>query len=97
MPASLEVLTRAADALHAGRLTHVGFYLVKVDGGGRQWSGYVEMFEVEGHPTATRVYAWEAEDGRCLTALNIPPIVSPRDAVRVALARRKDNEEGRTD
>jgi hypothetical protein len=53
------------------------------------WEGTVHVFDLAGHPKATRAYAWsyEREDGkrRFFAVLGIPPINSPRDAVRAAI------------
>ena len=55
------------------------------------WEGVVEVFELQGHPKATRAYAWvhKADDPkqpkRYVTILDIPPITSPVAAVRAAI------------
>ena len=54
------------------------------------WHGVVRVFDLEGHPTATRAYAWsspiEGSDKRRIFAvLQIPPINTPVDAVRAAI------------
>ena len=48
------------------------------------------MFDLEGHPKATRAYAWsspiEGSDRRRFYAvLHVPPITSAQDAVRAAI------------
>jgi hypothetical protein len=60
------------------------------------WEGVVHVFELKGHPKATRAYAWSSPiEGstkrRFFAALHIPPIGSPLDAVRAAIVaeRRK--------
>jgi len=53
------------------------------------WEGTVEVFDLKGHPKATRCYAWSYKDGsktRTVTVLNIPPVDSPQTAVKVASA-----------
>lgn len=54
------------------------------------WAGEVSVFDLTGHPTATRCYAWshEAQDGkrRYVAVLHEPPVDSPRAAVRAAIA-----------
>jgi hypothetical protein len=56
------------------------------------WKGEVEVFDLHGHPTAKRAYAWSHLDGakdereRFVTVLEIPPVTSPETAVKVALA-----------
>src|ERR1700730_13414628 len=60
------------------------------------WEGIVHVFDLKGHPKATRAYAWSSPiEGstkrRFFAVLHIPPIVSPVDAVRAAIVaeRRK--------
>jgi hypothetical protein len=54
------------------------------------WEGVVHVFDLSGHPKATRAYAWSSPiEGstkrRFFAVLHIPPIVSPLDAVRAAI------------
>lgn len=54
------------------------------------WEGVVHVFDLEGHPTATRAYAWsspvEGSDRRKFFAvLHVPPVTSPVKAVRAAI------------
>ena len=55
------------------------------------WDGIVEVFELHGHPKANIAYAWShATDDpenpkRHVTVLQVPPAVSPLEAVRVAI------------
>ncbi len=48
------------------------------------WMGEVLVFDLEGHPTASRCYAWEV-DGRVTAVLHEPPVDSPLAAVRAAV------------
>src|SRR3984893_10230500 len=63
------------------------------------WEGIVHVFDLEGHPKATRAYAWSSPiEGstkrRFFAVLHIPPIVSPLDAVRAAIvAEQKAKKE----
>jgi hypothetical protein len=56
------------------------------------WQGTVEVFEITGHPKATRIYAWShldgADDGdeRFVAVLGVPPVDSPLRAVQVSIA-----------
>lgn len=58
--------------------------------GAQVWKGEVQVFELIGHPKATRCYAWsEASHGnrrRFFAALRIPPVDSARSAVRASIA-----------
>jgi hypothetical protein len=54
------------------------------------WEGVVHVFDLSGHPKATRAYAWSSPiEGstkrRFFAVLGIPPIKSPVDAVRAAI------------
>ena len=48
--------------------------------GQRVWEGEVLVFQLHGHPTAVKCYAWEL-DGQVTAG----PIDSPREAVRAAI------------
>ena len=54
------------------------------------WQGEVAVFEVYGHPTARRAYAWSYttahEKTRYVIVLEIPPVNSPETAVQAAIA-----------
>jgi hypothetical protein len=55
------------------------------------WNGYVEVFDLNGHPKAKRAYGWSHPDGndnkteRFVTVLEIPPVNSPETAVKIAI------------
>ncbi len=54
------------------------------------WEGVVHIFDLAGHPKATRAYAWSSpiegiDKRRFFAVLHIPPITSPIDAVRAAI------------
>lgn len=55
------------------------------------WEGIVEVFELYGHPTAPRAYAWvHSTDGpkkRHVTVLHVSPVTSAVEAVRVAIVQ----------
>jgi hypothetical protein len=57
------------------------------------WEGKVEVFTLSGHPKATEAFAWnypsDAGKRQAVAVLNIPPIETPSDAVRAAIASRK--------
>lgn len=55
------------------------------------WQRDVAVFEIDGHPKATRVYAWPNRDPRQETdmhviVLEIPPVNSARTAIAAAMA-----------
>jgi hypothetical protein len=54
------------------------------------WRGVVHVFDLKGHPKATRAYAWSSpiegsDKRRFFAVLHIPPITSPEAAVRAAI------------
>jgi hypothetical protein len=54
------------------------------------WEGVVHVFDLEGHPTASRAYAWSSpiegnDKRRFFAVLHLPPITSPLEAVRAAI------------
>lgn len=53
------------------------------------WDGEVEVFEILGHPTAKRCYAWayptDTGGRRFMAVLEVPPVDSPLNAVRAAI------------
>ena len=55
------------------------------------WDGVVHVFDLEGHPSATRAYAWSSpvegsDKRRFFAVLHLGGIRSPLDAVRAAIA-----------
>ena len=48
------------------------------------WWGEVLVFELEGHPTASRCYAWEV-GGTVTAVLHTGPVDSPVKAVRASI------------
>ena len=55
------------------------------------WQGRVQIFIVTGHPEASRCYCWShAQEGtdkrRVVCVLGVPPVDTPRAAVRAAIA-----------
>ena len=55
------------------------------------WQGTVEVFDLIGHSKAKRAYAWTYRDGdqdKTVTVLDIPPVDSPQNAVKMAIAAK---------
>jgi len=84
--------------LHGVEARHVESVPIKeVYQGTTIWEGVVEVFDIAGHPKASRVYAWahDTDDPknprRHVTVLHIPPVVSPLLAVRAALIQEARN------
>jgi hypothetical protein len=91
MTADLERLRQAIRDLHGLDATHVRSEDVREMFRGKvAWEGTVEVFTVIGHPRATTVYAWSFENDagnrEHVAVLGIPPVNSPRDAVRAMIA-----------
>jgi hypothetical protein len=54
------------------------------------WEGVVHVFDLTGHPKATRAYAWSSpiegsDKRRFFAVLHLPPVTSPAEAVRAAI------------
>lgn len=78
--------------LHGAKAEHIQSVAVREMFGDRVvWDGVVEVFDLNDHPDASRVYAWahETDDPdnpkRYVTVLHIPPVVSPKTAVQAAI------------
>jgi hypothetical protein len=91
MVESIDTLKDCIWRLHGcvGRFAHVA-EVSETFQGLPAWQGVVHVFDLEGHPTATRAYAWsspiEGSDKRRFYAvLHVPPVSSAADAVRAAI------------
>jgi hypothetical protein len=86
-----EELKKAVESQHGGTATLVQSVPIREKFMGEMvWEGVVHVFDLEGHPTAKRAYAWShALEGttrrRFFAVLHIPPIDSPVAAVRAAI------------
>ena len=52
------------------------------------WEGEVEVFELIGHPKASRGYAWaydKAKGSEIVAVLELPPVISPKTAVQASI------------
>ena len=84
-------LKAAVEAQHGGIATLTQIVPVHETFNGQVvWDGTVHVFDLDGHPTATRAYAWsspiEGSDRRRFYAvLHLGGIRSPLDAVRAAI------------
>ncbi len=87
----LDTLAQAVTAMHGCPCTHLETATVhEMHEGKTVWAGSVEVFALEGHPKATKAFAWgwkdDAGDIQTIAVLNVPPIDSPREAVQAAIA-----------
>ena len=88
---TVDQLAEAVENMHGGKACFVEAEEIREFSGERiAWQGIVHIFDLAGHPTATRAYAWsspiEGSDKRRFYAvLHVPPVSSPADAVRAAI------------
>ncbi len=91
MEEEVESLRLAVESLHSCRATFGQTVPVSETFQGQPvWEGVVHVFEIEGHPTATRAYAWSSpiegsDKRRFFAVLQLGAIKSPVDAVRAAI------------
>jgi hypothetical protein len=83
-------LKLAVERTHGGTATFVQSVPVSdMFEGSLAFDGSIAIFDIVGHPEATRAYAWTRDlpDGRTRTyaVLHLPPIRGPQDAVRAAI------------
>lgn len=93
----IEELQEVIRRLHGVDSHHVESVPVKETLHGRTiWEGIVEVFELHGHPTAPKVYAWaRSADGpkkRHVTVLHVGPITSAVRAVQAIRVQDFKNE-----
>lgn len=84
-------LCAAVESQHGGTATLAQSVPVKeTHAGAVVWEGVVHVFDLAGHPTASRAYAWSSPiEGstkrRFFAVLHQGPVKSPADAVRAAI------------
>ena len=88
----IEELQDVIRKLHGVESKHVESVPVKESFQGKTvWEGIVEVFELVGHPKATRAYAWahdaNGKKRRHITVLHIAPVDSPQLAVRASIVQ----------
>jgi hypothetical protein len=89
-PEYLDKLKQAILKLHGYEATYLeSESILETFEGKTVWRGIVAIFQVTGHPTASRCYAWgyQESDGnmRYIAVLGVPPVDSPRKAVQVSI------------
>ena len=92
-------LKTAVEKLHGCKASFVeDVVIVEKFGDKTVWQGTVSVYGLEGHPKATRTYAWSSPiEGstkrRYYAVLHIPPVDSPEKAVRASIVQdRKTNK-----
>ena len=87
----IEELRRAVEGQHGGVAKFAQSVPVREAFKGQTvWEGIVHVFDLAGHPKATRAYAWsspieESDKRRFFAVLHMGALKSPADAVRVAI------------
>jgi hypothetical protein len=87
----IEELRDVIRRLHGVESKHIESVPIKETFQGKTvWEGIVEVFDLKGHPKASRVYAWAYETEnpkkpKHVTVLHMGPITSPLLAVRAAI------------
>lgn len=91
MEVNVEQLKHAVERTHGNTARFLEKVAVKESFQGMPvWEGVVHVFEIEGHPKASKCYAWSAsvegtDRRRFYAVLHAPPINSATDAVRAAI------------
>ena len=100
MKLDVDDLQRSIQTQHGGRATLAQTVPVNERFNGQPvWEGVVHVFDLEGHPKATRAFAWSSPiEGstkrRFFAVLQLGAIQSPLDAVRAAIvAEHKSKKE----
>src|SRR6202790_4990264 len=84
-------LKQAVESMHGGTATLAQSVPVRETFEGQPvWEGVVHVFDLAGHPTATRAYAWSSpiegsRKRRFFAVLHTARINSPLEAVRAAI------------
>jgi hypothetical protein len=86
----IEELKAAILNVHGATSTHVETVPVTEEFQGETvWQGEVEVFDIRGHPKATRCYGWgystDEDQRRYVAVLGLPPVTSPQAAVKAAV------------
>jgi hypothetical protein len=88
-------LREAVETMHGGIATFSQSVPVRETFEGKPvWEGVVRVFDLAGHPTATRAYAWSSPiEGstkrRFYAVLHTERINSPQEAVRAAIVAER--------
>ena len=91
MEINVEPLQKTVEQMHSCSAVCVGSEAIfETFEGETAWEGVVHVFELDGHPKATRAYAWSSPvEGsvkrRFFAVLHIPPVTSAVEAVRAAI------------
>src|SRR3954452_13812474 len=92
-------LRETVEKMHGGTATLAQSVPVRETFEGKPvWEGVVHVFDLAGHATATRAYAWSSPiEGstkrRVFAVLHQPPIDSPQAALRAAIVAEQRSRE----
>jgi len=84
-------LKRTVEAQHGCTATLIQSVPIKEAFDGTPvWEGVVHVFQIHGHPKASKAYAWSSpiegsDKPRFFAVLHLPPVTSPVEAVRAAI------------
>lgn len=87
----IDQLQRAIEDQHGGHAALIAVEPIDERYSGQHvWQRHVHAFDLDGHPKATRAYAWSSpiegtSKRRFYAVLHLGPIRSARDAVRAAI------------
>jgi len=93
----ISILKKAIYDLHGVKATWSESVAIKeVFKGKTVWKGVVEVFDIKGHPQATKCYAWSSPiEGstkrRYYAVLHAPAVDSPEKAVRASIVHDHKN------
>jgi hypothetical protein len=89
----IDQLKVAVEGMHGGKARLAQSVPIReTHQGAIVWEGIVHVFDLDGHPTATRAYAWSSpiegsDKRRFFAVLHQEPITSPAKAVRAAIVQ----------
>jgi hypothetical protein len=94
-------LKKVVESLHhcSARLAQ-SVFVAEPREGATVWEGVVRVFDLTGHHTATRAYAWsspieKSDKRRFFAVLHHGPIKSPADAVKAAIVQEQRSYHGK--
>ena len=99
--ADVDQLKRTIENMHGGAATLAQSVPVRETFGGKPvWEGVVHVFDLTGHPNATRAYAWSSpiegsRKRRFFAVLHTDRINSPLEAVRAAIVAEQRARQGK--
>ena len=93
---STDQLKRAVETQHGCTATLVqSVPVTERYGNATVWEGVVHVFQIHGHPKASKAYAWSSpregsDKRRFFAVLHLPPVTSPVEAVRAAIVAERN-------